>query len=108
MRRELQESPLKVADGYVFQFAEDDQRTILGALPGMKENNLILFWRQLDNTTVPVDHVQLKAYYDEMFLLYSKRGILVDTTYMELKQKNTIYQYELVQWKKQIAADWWE
>ena len=108
LRRELMLSPLKTADGNVFQFSEDDQLTMAGALPSLQVDGGSIPWRLLDNSTVMVDYATLNGYYEELKLLYSRRGMQVDTKYIVLKDKDVLLNRDLVDWKKQIAADWWE
>ena len=108
LRMELLQSPLKTADGKVFQFARDDRETMEGAIRKLTRSGGTLPWRQLDNQVVDVDAAGLRAYYDELLALQEDRAVDVDTHYMTLKAKSDLLQRDLVDWKAQVAADWWE
>ena len=108
IRMELLQSPLKTADGKVFQFARDDRETMEGAIRKLTRSGGTLPWRQLDNQVVDVDAAGLRAYYDELLALQEDRAVDVDTHYMTLKAKSDLLQRDLVDWKAQVAADWWE
>ena len=98
------EGPLRVADGYVFQYAEADERTMRKALVALEADPASsVGWRQLDNTPVEVNALSLRGYLEELDLLQARRGVAIDSEYMEFREEGDYTRRQLTDWVKSYA-----
>ncbi|MBX2809514.1 MAG: hypothetical protein KTR20_12890 [Cellvibrionaceae bacterium] len=97
MRNTINEMPLKVADGNIFQFDQWSEKIMKKAAENLSAVQSI-DWRLLDNSTVSVDAASLHNYFNECEALQFSRAQLVDVETQHFKNHGATLR-ELENWR---------
>ncbi|MGH1374429.1 MAG: hypothetical protein ACRBBW_20500 [Cellvibrionaceae bacterium] len=90
--------PFVTSDGHVFKFAEEDERNMRGALASLRIDGGTEVWRP---SGVEVDYVKLSAYLEELELLRSRRGRVLNRQYLEIKGKADYTFRDIANWESE-------
>ncbi len=98
--RTIAESPILASSGHLFKFTEEDKAIMADAIIGLNADGGTEVWRP---SNVVVDAESLSSYFDELCLLRSRRGRLLNQEYVAFKSAEHVTYKQLDDWKAKYA-----